>query len=224
MSEYQAFRVTYEIISALLCFILVWFMMKPYRFTRKGQYVGLPLAFGLLGASYLFSAIIYARPSFFSEDVLWFQLVARAFAFIFLGATYLFSKKQSETVQLIWKITFSIIVAAIITSVIAVIFLPQLNFDSYRTASSYVRIPIIISLIYVIIQTIKNHIAKPLPTTLLTPMGYILLAISQFSLIIWGAEESMIAWWESLALRWCALAIFLFVAYTTFYRSHKKEI
>ena len=222
MSEYQTFRVTYEVISAVLCFILVWFMVKPYRFTKKRSYVGLPLAFGLLGTSYFFSAVTYAQPSFFTDEFLWVQLVARAFSFVFLAATYQFSKKSSETSRLLWNVIFSFIVVGILTSVVAVIFMPQFNFENYRVASSYVRIFIIISLIYVIIRTLRSHVAKPDSTTLLTPFGYILLAISQYSLIIWAAEGSMIAWWGALALRWGGLAIFLFVAYVIFYGSRKK--
>jgi len=64
--------------------------------------------------------------------------------------------------------------------------------------------------------------AKPDPTTLLIPLGYILFAISQYSLIIWAIDESMFAFWSALALRWGGLAIFLFVAYVTFYGSQKK--
>ena len=221
MSEYQEFRVAYEVTSAILCFILVWFMTKPYRFTREGRYVGLPLAFGLLGASYFFSAIAYAQPSFV-EDVLWFQVVARTFAFMFLATTYYFSKKSSKTSQLLWNVTFSFIVVAIVALVLAVIFMPQFNFESYRAASAYARIFIIICLTYIIIHVLRSHMAKPDPTTLLIPLGYILLAISQYSLIIWAVDASMFAWWGALILRWGGLAIFLFVAYVTFYRPQKK--
>ena len=223
MSAYMEFRVAYEVTSAILCFIIVWFMLKPYRFTREGRYVGLPLAFGLLGASYFFSAVIYAQCSFFPEDLLWFQLVARAFAFVFLVATYAFSKKPSKNSQLLWNAIFSLIVVAIVTSVVAVIFLPQFDFARYRTASEYVRIFIIICLIYIIIHVLRSHIAKPDPTTLLIPLGYILLAISQYSLLIWAVDSSMFAWWGALVLRWGGLAIFLLVAYLAFYGSRKKD-
>ncbi len=223
MSTYQEFRVTYEVISTLLCFILVWFMIKPYRYTREGRYVGLPLAFGLLGASYFFSALTYALPSFFGEDILWFQLVARTFAFVFLAATYYFSKKPTETSQLLWNLTFSISVVAIVTSIITIIFMPQLGFETYRNASGYVRIFIIISLAYIILNVLRSHMSKPDSTTLMIPLGYILLAISQYSLIIWAVDSSMLAWWGALALRWAGLAVFLFVAYVTFYRTSKKE-
>jgi len=222
MSEYQEFRVAYELTSAILCFILVRFMIKPYRLTSDGRYLGLPIAFGLLGASYLFSSVIYTELPFFRQDFLWFQLVARTFAFMFLAATYYFSIKPSETSRLLWNVTFSLITVAIVTSVVAVIFMPQFNFESYRTASQYVRIFIIICLIYIIIHVLRSHMAKPDSTTLLIPLGYILLAIGQYSLIIWALDGSMSAWWGALALRWGGLAIFLYIAYVTFYGSQKK--
>jgi hypothetical protein len=64
--------------------------------------------------------------------------------------------------------------------------------------------------------------AKPESNTLLIPLGYILLAISQYSLIVWALDSSMSAWWGALALRWWGFAIFLYVAYITFYGSQKK--
>ena len=136
--------------------------------------------------------------------------------------TYYFSKKSSKTDQYIWNITFSLVMVAIVASILTVVFMPQFNFDTYRAASGYVRFFIIFCLIYVIIHVLRSHIAKPDPTTLMIPLGYILLAISQYSLIIWATDASMFAWWGALALRWGGLAVFLFVAYTTFYGSRKK--
>jgi len=197
-------------------------MIKPYSFTGLGRYVGLPLAFGLLGASYLFSAIAYAQPSFFPEDVLWFQLIARTFAFVFLAATYYFSSKPFKVSQLFLNITISIMVAGIIGSFFLAIFAPQFDFQNYRTASAYVRVLIMICLSYIIIRVLRSHMEKPDSTTLLIPLGYILLGTSQYSLLIWAADASMTAFWGALALRWGGLVIFLFVTYLTFYRSRKK--
>jgi hypothetical protein len=50
-------RVVVEIASAILCFILLVFMIKPYRLTREGRYLGLPLGFSFLGVSYFLGAI-----------------------------------------------------------------------------------------------------------------------------------------------------------------------
>ncbi len=220
VNDYWQFRVAYEVTSTVLCAILVWFMMKPYRFTRESRYVGLPLAFGFLGTSYFFSAVTYAfsyAPLYFA----WIQLVARAFAFVFLAATYYFSRKPSRTSQIL-KVTFSIIVIAIMALFLFIIFGPEFNFQNYLIASTYVRIFILICLTYVTIHVLRSHMQEPASTTLMTPLGYILLGISQYSLIIWAADQSMFAWWGALILRWFGLAIFLFVAYVTFYKSPKK--
>lgn len=221
MSDYQEVRIIYEFTSAILCFILVWFMSKPYRFTRKRLYFGLPLAFGLLGASYLFSAFAYAQPQ---DGLLWFQLVARAFSFIFLAATYYFSNKESAKSQLLWNVTSSVSIIVILTAILVVVFMPQFDFANYRVASSYVRILIIICLGYIIFNVVRKHMMKPDSTTLMFPLGYILLAISQYSIIIWAIDQSMFAWWGALVLRWAGFAIFLFVTYVTFYRSKTKGI
>jgi len=225
MSDYQEFRVVYEITSTILCFILVWFMAKPYRYTKQARYVGLPLAFGLLGASYFLSAIAYAQLSFFPDDLFWVQLAVRAFAFVFLASTYRFPKKISETTstsRLIWSVVSTLIALTIITLIMALIINPQFNFSNYKVASSYVRIFNIICLTYVIINVLRNHMAKPESSTLLIPLGYILLAISQYSLILWALDSSMSAWWGALSLRWGGLAIFLYVSYVTFFGSQKR--
>src|SRR5512138_663045 len=143
MSDYQQFRVAYELTSTILSVILVWFMAKPYRYTKQTRYVGLPLAFGLLGATYFLSAIAYAQLSFFPDDLLWVQLAVRAFAFAFLAATYRFPKKISDTAhtaRLVWSVASTLITLAIITLVVALFLNPQFNFTDYRVASSYVRI------------------------------------------------------------------------------------
>lgn len=222
--QYQEFRVIYEFTSAILCFILVWFMAKPYRYTKQGRYVGLPLAFGLLGASYFFSALTYAKLFSFPDNLLWVQLVTRIFSFVFLALTYRFPKRISETNQLVWGVTFSAIVVGIVTLIVAVAVMPEFNFQNYLVASSFARILIIICLTYVIIHVLRNHRAKPDSTTLLIPLGYILLAISQYSLIIWALGESsnLAGWWGALGLRWGGLAIFLYVAYVTFFGSQKR--
>ena len=89
-------RIVVEIISAVACAILLWFMIKPYTVTREGRYIGLPLGFGFLGASYTLSAIAYAQPHFYESDIKWIQLLFRAFAFLFLAVRLLFLKKTKQ--------------------------------------------------------------------------------------------------------------------------------
>ena len=83
---YQEARVIVEVVSAIICFILVRYMIKPYSLTKEGRYLGLPLGFTFLGASYVISALAYTELYHFS-DFLWIQLLARTFAFVFLAVT-----------------------------------------------------------------------------------------------------------------------------------------
>ncbi len=84
-------------------------MIKPYSLTREGRYLGLPLGFAFLGASYAISAFTYSELYYFS-DFLWIQLLVRTFAFVFLAVTYYFSKKPSKNTRLMWDITFRIVI------------------------------------------------------------------------------------------------------------------
>jgi hypothetical protein len=84
-----------EVVTAILCFVLLRFMIKPYRTTGEGRFLGLPLGFGFLGVSYIFMGFaLYFESLVFVEDLKWFQLFTQGYAFAFLAATYYFSKKH----------------------------------------------------------------------------------------------------------------------------------
>jgi hypothetical protein len=46
-----------EVVSAIMCAILVRFVVMPFLVTMQSRYLGLPLGFGFLGASYAFTAL-----------------------------------------------------------------------------------------------------------------------------------------------------------------------
>jgi len=58
-------RIAVEVVSAIICFILVKFMIKPFRLMGEERYLGLPLGFGFLGISYSIAALAYFEPSIF---------------------------------------------------------------------------------------------------------------------------------------------------------------
>jgi len=80
-----------ESVSAIICFILVNFMLTPFRLTRETRYLGLPLGFSFLGVSYIITALSHTSLNYFVDEW-WIQLFFRAFAFLFLTITYLFSE------------------------------------------------------------------------------------------------------------------------------------
>ena len=92
-------RTVVEVVSAILCFILLRFMIKPYKLTREGRYLGLPLGFGFLGVSYVLGAIAFSQTFLPNRELSYIQLLSRTFAYCFLVVTYYFSKKPSENYQ-----------------------------------------------------------------------------------------------------------------------------
>ena len=207
-----------EIVSAVLCFILVRFMMKPYQYTGESRYIGLPLGFSFLGASYLLMGLAsFFETTLFVEDIKWLQLFTQAYAFAFLTATYYFSKQTLErNTRLWWQIIFSGLVVGAIASYLIVFEPPLFALPSYKIVDEYFRGLNIILVSYISIHTLRSHALKPDPNTIWIPLGYILLAFGQYSSLIWSLDSSSSAFVGAHAIRLAALLVFLLVAYKTF--------
>jgi hypothetical protein len=219
---YPAERMIVEFVSAILCFILVRFMIKPYELTKKGSYLALPLGFGFLGISSAFAALVYS-PLGFSPQSMWLPLLTRTFAFVFLATAYFFSTRWSKKGQLLGELTVSLLIIALVSFFIIIFVAPDFALSSYNQANVYFRVLSIICLCYVSTYTLRSHMRNPDPTTIWIPFGFIFLAISQYSLLFWYLDSSFSAFVGSLVNRFVGLAFFLFVAYLTFYHSDKKD-
>jgi hypothetical protein len=218
---YEGIRIIIEVFSASICFILLWFMAKPYSLTRESRYLGLPLGFGFLGISYVVVALLISIPGSFTSELSWLQLLPRTFAFLFLAITYYFSKKPSKKSPLIWNVTISFLILALVTLFILVLISPQLASPGYLVFSVYFRAFNLLCLFYISVYTLRRHIKNLEPTTIVIPLGFILLGMNQYSAIIWSFDQSYFAFWGALVLRLTALVIFLFVSYKVFYSSNK---
>jgi len=218
---YDVERISIEVVSAIACFILVRYMIKPFRLTGETRYLGLPLGFGFLGVTYTFSALSFSPIGDFASTK-WVQLFLRAFAFLFLAVTYYFSKSAKKT-RLLWNTTIGLVVAIFAGLILLAILFPQPLASAYMSAQVYVRIFDIICLSYISIHALKSHVEQPDPTTLIIPLGYILLGVGQYSVLIWAVDRSILAFFGGLVLRLAGLAVFLFVSYRTFYGSEKRE-
>jgi hypothetical protein len=216
-------RIVAEAASAILCFSLLYFMIKPYRLTRESRYLGLPLGFSFLGVSYVLGAIILTQIVSSYVKLAWIPLLARTFAFSFIAFTYYFSKKPSKNTRLLWNITLSFLIIFLIASVAAVLIFQQLAAISYMPAQQYFRIFDMICLIFTSFYILRKHIRNPDPTTIWIPFGFILLGISQYSFLIWAIDESNFAFTGGLLIRLAGLLVFLLVSYRTFYSSKKEE-
>jgi len=216
---YDVERITIEVVSAVACFILVRFMIKPFRLTGETRYLGLPLGFGILGISYAFSALSYS-PLFDFNNRGWVQLFVRAFAFLFLAVTYYFSKSEKKP-KLLWNVTLGLLVAILLALILLATVFSQFVWPNYGLTQIYVRVFSLMCVSYISIRALKSHMEQSDPATLLIPLGYVLLGIGQYSILIWAVDASIFAFFGGLTLRLAGLAVFLFVSYRTFYSSER---
>jgi hypothetical protein len=208
-------RVSIEIISAIACFILVKFMIKPYQVTGEGRYIGLPLGFSFLGASYAISAITFTELASF--ELIWrFELIFRAFSFVFLAVAYYFSKKPSKNTRYIWNVVFSGLFVILSTAVVVTFVAPQLPQDSYLILNFFVRILSFICIAYIFVHCLREKTIAQDPYAKWVLVAYGLLALSQYSSIVWGVDLSFFAFWGTLIFRLMSLAVLLAVTYKIF--------
>ena len=202
-------------------------MIKPYTLTREGRYIGLPLGFGFLGASYALSAIAYAQPNFYDSDlngIKWAQLLFRAFSFVFLAVAYYFSKKPSKNTRYLWDIVFSGLFVCLAALFLLFLVAPQIPLSNYQTLNIFIRVLNIVCLSYIFIHCFREHAKEPEPISIWVITGYAIFGLSQFLYLVlyfyFGAPGSF-AFWVSIALRLTSLAIFLYATYQTFYQFGK---
>lgn len=224
LNMYPTERFITEVVSTFLCFTLVWFMTRPYKLTREGRYLGLPLGFGFLGASFALAALSYSPLVVgLSLKLMWLTLLIRTFAFVFIATTYFFSNKKSKNSLLLGEITISLLFIALATLLTLTFVTAQFTYNSYNQSNVYFRVFNVICLSYVAIFTLRSHVRNSDPATIWIPFGFIFLAISQYTLIFWYIDSSFSAFIGALVTRFVGLAIFLFVAVRTFYGSNKKD-
>ena len=210
-------RLVIEPTSAIICFILVWYMAKPYRLTGKASFLGLPLGFGIMGISHVIATSVA-----FSRDLSWLMLLFRTFSFAFLATVYLFSSRSSKKIQQLWNISISAIIVTLIALSLLLFIAPQNIWQNFDAAQIYYRVFMLIFLCYIIFYTFRTHVKAPDPMTIWIPFGFIFLAISQYSFFIWSFDFTDAALWGGFVFRLAGLSIFLVVAYRTF--NNSKEV
>jgi hypothetical protein len=224
---YDLERITIEIVSSIACFTLARFMVKTVQVTGENRYLGLPLGFGFLGASYGFTALAFSlqalvAPSIVSTGWWWVELVVRAFAFLFLTITYYFSKLEKKT-TLLWITTLGLLVTLLTILTISSLYFPKLLWSNYIIVNIYVRFFCMLCLFYISISALRSHVLQSDPKTLMVPLGYILLGIGMYSSLIAAVDLTVFPLIGALMLRLAGLGVLLFVCYKTFYHSEEGK-
>jgi hypothetical protein len=219
---YEVHRLAIEIASAIIYFILVRYMIKPYGLTREERYLGLPLGFVFLGVSETLLAIGIITPLSQLGTV---SLVMRTFAFVFLAFTYYFSREPTRNSRFVWIVSLSCIIVGLTTLCLSLVSAPLMAMGISASFGIFLRILALFCLSYICIHTLRSHIKEPDPTTIWIPLGFLLLAISQYSQLIRAADEDYlygVAFIGGIAARFIGLAVFLLTAYRTFNKSSKS--
>jgi hypothetical protein len=212
-----------DAVSAVICFVLVWFMTKPYRYTGERQYIGLPLAFSFLGASFAMGLTRFVDSAAFVDVTRWLQLFTQSYAFAFLAVTYYFSKREKETTRLSLEIAFATILSVAAVSYIVIFVAPTSDLSRFNTVDDYMRIFNIICISYIAIHILRRYVARPEAKTIWIPFSFLLLDFSQYSFLIWSLDASFLAFVGAHFLRLAGLLVFLIVAYQTFYTSSEAN-
>ncbi len=169
---------------------------------------------------------LHLNDHFMITEFSWFQLLVRPFAFAFLAVTYLFATEEySKKSRIIWDITLSILLVALMAGVLLVFVAPHVSLSSYRFLVICIRIFNIICLTYITLRTLQSHLVtqKHASKTILSPFGFVFLGISQYSFLIWAIDNSKFAFYTGFVLRTIGLLLFLWIAYRTFYGSKKSD-
>jgi hypothetical protein len=217
---YSTEHIIIEAASAIACFILVAFMIKPYQLTGKTQYLGLPIGFGFLGVSYTLSTVLYMFFNF--PELGWVQLFVRGFAFLVLAVTYYFSKAETNA-KLLWKIILTLLTAIFIIMILLVtIVSPEISLADYQQCYFVIRAFSIVSLGYIAFHALKNHVATD-RVAIASSLGFVLLAIEQYSELIWVTDRSYFALFGGLTFRLASLSVFIFISFKAFYAKIDEE-
>jgi hypothetical protein len=220
---YELERIIIEVISAIVCFILVKFMINPFKLTGETKYLGLPLGFLFLGLSYAFSAFSFS-PYFNFIKLGWIQLFVRGFAFFFLAATYYFSRTEKNPKRLQNTILGILLIILVILILLVTVISPQFSFAAYRFWFICVHAFSMVCICFIIIHALKNHLGESDPATLAIPLGFIILFIGQYSALIWIVDASVLAFFAGLTFRLTGLIIFLYVSFKSYYDSNIGEM
>ncbi|MCW4029554.1 MAG: hypothetical protein NWE92_07905 [Candidatus Bathyarchaeota archaeon] len=220
---YEIPRFIVEIVSVIIYFILLYYMIKPYKLTKETRYLGLPLGFFFLGVSeiILASQIIYPITQLNGLSV-----TIRAFAFVFIALTYYFSNKPSKDSQLIWSATLSVTILSFTLVCLVLFVAPALNLLVPVSFSIFLRVLSLFCLAYICIHILRSQLDKTVPMTFWIPLGFFFLLISEYSQLIRMVDQNYaygLAFVGGLVFRFLAFAVFLYVVTKNFIRPAKTE-
>lgn len=209
-----------EFASTLLASIIVYLFAKAYRTVHATYLLGLPIGFSFLASSYLFLGISMLHETSnaaISESFLWLRIATQTFGFVFVAFTYYFSSRDERTSRnLLLVISFASTVSVSLIMVGAVLYAPLLGASSVDVVDEIlgaVNLVFVGYIIYHLSIRLKSLLKEEIAGVLWTPFAFILLWLSQYSLLIWTVDGSQTAFTLAHVARLASLILFIYIYY-----------
>lgn len=212
--------VAIDLISTGLALVLVYLFSKAYRLMRSTYLLGLQIGFSYLALSYIFLAIfkLYKNNTAISEPFFWLRLIVQSYGFAFIASSYHFSKKTEKTTKYFLG-TISLSSAIFIALFFAALIVapPFLELPSMDIVSASFRIANLVFLGYSICNIVERFesSSKAISGLIWTSLGFSLLWLSQYSMLIWGIDDSPTAFAFAHIARLASLTLFPYIYYSS---------
>jgi hypothetical protein len=159
-------------------------MVKSFRVMRRDYLLGFPIGFGFLAVSYVALGASFLVPAV-QQAARWAHLFLQTYGYAFLAGTYVL-KGMGVRRSAQWL--FSLLMIAFIGGVLVVIIPPFLVLPPYQIAAQAFRVTNIIMLACIVLGLSEALRAEPLEFSRFVFAGFIFLAISQYSLLLWALD------------------------------------
>jgi hypothetical protein len=218
-------------LSVTLSLMISRYFFKSYKFSGFGYLLGFPVGFAFLGASFAFeiSSIMFKVDPFLYPAFFWIQMSLQSEAFALIALSYYYKnsdKSQSgRTVKprdiVMTMLPLAIVAIPFIVPTSALASSPYFNYARLADLSFYMTLMNLSILSFIAFSSMKTLVRAGNPKLLYVPVGFALLAVAQYSLVLAYFDNGVETFIGSLAARIVGL---FFIAYATYLVTSKKRM
>jgi len=176
-----------EVVAAGLSIFIVYSMLRLVRVVRREYLLGFPIEFTLLAIGFIAFGLSYAYPGL-EELASWLHLSIVTYGFAFIAGTYFLKKSLRRRVGRMSAWLFSMLVILAVAAIILIVVPPRFLLPSYRSVYEIFRTTDLVLLVYIIFSLYQDFKPRRVGLGGMVLAGFVLLAGSQYSLLLWGLD------------------------------------
>jgi hypothetical protein len=187
---------------------------------RSDYLIGLPVGFLFLAFAYVFLGLflILNNNEALSSSFLWLRLVLQTYGFAFIAFSYRFSLETERTARFFLAV-ISLVSLVSVLSVFGVLVIapPFLELPDARIVGDYFRAANLCLLGYTVYKIVKQLESSSAAIRGLVwgPFAFGVLWLGQYSLLIWGIDNSQTAFVFAHIVRLVALIVLIRIYYVS---------